>query len=397
VELFDRRSDWVPLEDAIVRENTRNLRARLAKYYREDGAEDAIIIALPRGFRAEFSYNPSAPVAAKCRQIAEAFYNAIPGDPSFFRAQMRLLVHASPSYAPAHAHLAEMLLVETVCGDRRFTDQIAWAEKEVAVALALNNVLWLAHVINGALQACRYRWAKAEEAFQTALRIDPMQTRASFWYMAFLMAMNRPDEAFECLEQRRKMTSFGLDSKVWMIEAAFLYVTGRFDEAFHVVLEHLATFSHINDWESYRAGLLPAECKNWLVDVLMACILLKRGPYHTSAVYAMAAERRGAPKFVKGLVCFCLNSSDLPLPGTSADDARNYAHIIEKSPHLYGPLARALWLYAASQFDHCLEQLKEACKEGNPITAWLHILPLFAGMLVWEEYREFIGSIRPQI
>ncbi len=54
IEVFDRRaSSFDPQHDTIVRVEARRLRARLARYYREEGADSLIEIALPLG-----SYRP---------------------------------------------------------------------------------------------------------------------------------------------------------------------------------------------------------------------------------------------------------------------------------------------------------------------------------------------------
>ncbi len=49
VEVFDKDSSFDPRADPIVRVQARRLRARLVRYYREEGGHDAIIIDLPKG------------------------------------------------------------------------------------------------------------------------------------------------------------------------------------------------------------------------------------------------------------------------------------------------------------------------------------------------------------
>src|SRR5258708_20447854 len=48
-EVFGRSSDFAPELDSIVRVQAGRLRARLAKYYESEGANDPIIVKLPRG------------------------------------------------------------------------------------------------------------------------------------------------------------------------------------------------------------------------------------------------------------------------------------------------------------------------------------------------------------
>jgi serine/threonine-protein kinase len=49
VQVFDKDSSFDPRADPIVRVQARRLRARLVRYYREEGAADPIVIELPKG------------------------------------------------------------------------------------------------------------------------------------------------------------------------------------------------------------------------------------------------------------------------------------------------------------------------------------------------------------
>src|ERR1700722_13908739 len=54
VEVFGRRPDYDVRQDSVVRTEAAKLRDRLAKYYADEGAPDALIIELPKG-----GYRPS--------------------------------------------------------------------------------------------------------------------------------------------------------------------------------------------------------------------------------------------------------------------------------------------------------------------------------------------------
>src|SRR5438309_1443930 len=49
VQVFGKESSFDPRTDPIVRVQARRLRARLARYYREEGLNDEIVIELPKG------------------------------------------------------------------------------------------------------------------------------------------------------------------------------------------------------------------------------------------------------------------------------------------------------------------------------------------------------------
>src|ERR1700722_12221689 len=49
IEVFGRKPDYNPKQDAIVRTEAGRLRARLGEYYSTEGAADSVVIELPRG------------------------------------------------------------------------------------------------------------------------------------------------------------------------------------------------------------------------------------------------------------------------------------------------------------------------------------------------------------
>src|SRR6266496_628381 len=60
--VFNRRPDYDPRQDGIVRVQATVLRKRLEKYYREEGVGDPVIIDLPRGgYVPLFSYRTLDP------------------------------------------------------------------------------------------------------------------------------------------------------------------------------------------------------------------------------------------------------------------------------------------------------------------------------------------------
>src|SRR5271155_5325397 len=49
VEVFERPANYNPKQDAIVRTEAGRLRARLGEYYLAEGANDPLVIEIPRG------------------------------------------------------------------------------------------------------------------------------------------------------------------------------------------------------------------------------------------------------------------------------------------------------------------------------------------------------------
>jgi TolB-like protein/cytochrome c-type biogenesis protein CcmH/NrfG len=71
IEVFGRKADYDPKEDAIVRTEAIRLRARLSKYYEGEGSRDPVIIELPKGGYTPSFRRPEAaePPKAKPRQL----------------------------------------------------------------------------------------------------------------------------------------------------------------------------------------------------------------------------------------------------------------------------------------------------------------------------------------
>jgi len=65
VQVFDKDQSFDPRADPIVRVQARRLRARLVRYYSEEGGGDALVIELPKGGYAPVFKNREAPAAGR--------------------------------------------------------------------------------------------------------------------------------------------------------------------------------------------------------------------------------------------------------------------------------------------------------------------------------------------
>jgi tetratricopeptide (TPR) repeat protein len=72
VNVFGRGEDFNPRLDPIVRVQARNLRARIAKYYAGEGADDGIVIDLPKGAYVPVFHNAEPPAAGIVKMAAGA-------------------------------------------------------------------------------------------------------------------------------------------------------------------------------------------------------------------------------------------------------------------------------------------------------------------------------------
>ena len=83
MEVFDRKSDYDPRIDPIVRVEARRLRAKLKAYYASMGRADSVMIGLPKGAYLPFFKARSASGQAPRTSLVAASGSALaPGDPS---------------------------------------------------------------------------------------------------------------------------------------------------------------------------------------------------------------------------------------------------------------------------------------------------------------------------
>src|SRR5512141_1546657 len=71
VQVFGKEESFDPRTDPIVRVQARRLRAKLVRYYREEGRADELVIELPKGGYAPVFKQRDAPVLIK-RSVATA-------------------------------------------------------------------------------------------------------------------------------------------------------------------------------------------------------------------------------------------------------------------------------------------------------------------------------------
>lgn len=77
VQVFDKEASFDPRTDPIVRVQARQLRSRLARYYREEGAGDEIVIDLPKGGYSPVFRGPARALPANSLTAALLGHNTI--------------------------------------------------------------------------------------------------------------------------------------------------------------------------------------------------------------------------------------------------------------------------------------------------------------------------------
>ncbi len=274
LEVFERGSSFDPRNDSVVRVEARRLRAKLADYYRLHGADDAVVIDLPKGgYVPQFRYASQAPgprPRGRSRfliSIPVAIVLLLTGaawwvfrhpkqEPSAnleaselygrgrFMSQQRgdehlaqsivlfsQAIQRDPQFAAAHAALAE---TSATLAFRQGTAASASslqerAREEARTALKLDPGRSEAWGTLGALAAFHdWDWKTAEAAFAKGLKLNPRDAGVHRWYALGLLSQGRFDQAHEHVRHAYSSspTSFALEIDLGRIHCAAAALSG---------------------------------------------------------------------------------------------------------------------------------------------------------------------------
>jgi TolB-like protein/Tfp pilus assembly protein PilF len=135
-----------------------------------------------------------------------------------------------PGFARAHAGLADAYVVLGDYRDLKPVDAYARAREAVDTALRLDPALAEAHTTRAWLAFALERdWAAAERSFARALELNPGYATAHQWQGEFLAALGQFDEAFAAMGRARDLDP--LAAMPQAIQGWTAWLAGRFDEA----------------------------------------------------------------------------------------------------------------------------------------------------------------------
>ncbi len=169
-------------------------------------------------------------------------------------------VRLEPSYAPAHAGIADSYIVD----GGRYLDvppKVAYARARAAAlrAIELEDTLGEAHTsLAAVLTDYDWDWAGADREYRRAIELNPNYVTAHSWYAEHLSRMGRHDEAVA--EARRALELDPVSIFSSMLVAWILYFARRYDEAIRQATETLdldpeyATALRILGWAYEETG-----------------------------------------------------------------------------------------------------------------------------------------------
>jgi len=149
-------------------------------------------------------------------------------------------VDLDPSYAPAHAALADCfnLLGTVMLGTGSPRQMRPRAASEAIKALQIDPQSAEAHAALGYVWHYDWRWTDAEREFRRAIELNPSYSLVRIWYANLLMSRSRWEEAIEQVRVARDLDPFSLivNTNVgWVLDRS-----GRHDEAIAHLAEAIA-------------------------------------------------------------------------------------------------------------------------------------------------------------
>jgi tetratricopeptide (TPR) repeat protein len=397
-DLFGKPPNWVPMEQTVVREGMRNLRSRLEQYYCAEGHDDAVIISFPKrsGYAPRFSFNPESDAEEAVRCFESDFAHTFPDVMrcGHIVAELEAWIVKHPSYAPAYALLAETILACVLYDEASafpMPDALLRAEAAVKTGMELHPELWKLHVAAGAIHCCRFAWDKADAAFETALRLASEETRAHFWYAAFLLAVGRTEEAKQSVTFREKTTPKARFTSY--IRPLFLYVLREFKDAYDNLTLQSPYFFDIAGRFEYVCGDEIVPFDDWPVELLMACLCRALNQAKAGMRYAEAAVLHSKVGAFNGLVVL-MRAAVGDIHKGAREDALALLARIEAETRFQSPVSLALALMGAGRIDEAVAKLEEACKIGHPLMVWLHLWPVFDPLRGHRRFRALIRKMK---
>jgi Tfp pilus assembly protein PilF len=401
----------------IVRVTVTGLRKRIDEYYREEGYGDLVRIDIPaeeslkgrkrpggKAYRAAFSYNRTHPADQEYRRALYYLSQCTPGDDVLAFDHFGFALEAAPDFAPAHAGRAEVYLRWAMYHPNHSTTtkNLEGAQQAVQEALRCNANFWKGHTLCGALHCCRSKWEEGRASFERAIELGPYWTRYSSWhYPAFLVATGEADEALLLLKERIVENPEDFSSQ--LTYGFFLYASGRFDEATMAL--------------SLAFVMSP---RNWLVRLVSALLALAQSEPATP--YMVVVHQLVGEELVPGMTLLC-HAADLRLrehpeewgparrlatdelfsavykaleeiTDTLPTPAKQLATMLRysRSKHI-APIQMALGYMAVGKQRKALKALAQACREHDPLTAWLHLWPVFEGLRSGQEFQRLFRQI----
>jgi TolB-like protein/tetratricopeptide (TPR) repeat protein/predicted Ser/Thr protein kinase len=212
-------------------------------------------------------------------------------------------VELDPTYAPAHAALADCFnqLATVMVGTGSPQEYRPRAAAEAIKALQIDPYSAEAHATLGYVWHYEWRWADAEKEFRRAIELNPSYSLARIWYANMLMSELRMKEALVQVTAARNIDPFSLivnTNVAWILDG-----TGRHEDAIAQLRKTLALDSTYVQARSRLAGSLASAGRfTEALDEANRVVTLTDSSVPALALVAMIDTRTGRRAAARALL-----------------------------------------------------------------------------------------------
>lgn len=371
VGVFERRGDFDPRIDTIVRVEAIKLRERLESYFRSEGTTEPVRILIPKGsYRPVFEVHEERPESIL--DDPESFFWQVKSlvlkySPEHYRRALRLArvaIERWPANAKMHALLAEVAAGAT-CSDIGFiapSEGLPLMLHSARRALELDPDSAAGHMFSGIADLRLADKSGAEAAARRALTLAPDDANLHHWAAVVLLTEGKFNEAMLHARQAARLRPDILQHR--MRTAHLLFLNGRSD----------AGLGHLRD-------ILAFEPNDYAANLLLSRALCKarrfdEAPGPAARAFAVAPGPKALLALGYAEAC------------AGRHEAANsiVAKLQQQAKTEYVPASGlALINIAQGRMDHALANVAAASRQGDFNFSWTKVDPR------WEPLRGRAG------
>ena len=290
-EMYDRElADVFVVQEELARAIARALEGRLTA-----GAEQASLVDRSTSDLAAYELYLRGRSILHARNNRDAILDATR---YFERA-----VERDPSFAHAHAKLADAYALLGALSHGRPDEEFARARAAAGRALALDSAIAEAHVaLAHILFAFDFDWISSERAFRRAIELDPVDVRARLLFAIPLQDQGRVTEALAQLDTARAIDP--LAPMIGVVRGRVYVNARRPAEAIRPLQEALALSPHL-DLAHQQLGHAHLQLGHHAEAIAAfqraAALSGIRDSAHLAYAYAVAGQRAAAERILKRL------------------------------------------------------------------------------------------------
>lgn len=364
LEVFDKGAAYDPRLDPIVRVTARELRSKLAAYYRTDGLDDRIVIQCPSGsYIATFSDRRAREKSddgdVRALYLKGLFLFNWQGRRGFAKSLQcfRRALRKDPANAAAEAALAHSYIAQCFFGVAAPRQIMPRVRACALRALAIDDQIADAYCSLATVKAAyEWDWPAAEKEYKRALELNPDSAAINRWYaVAYLAPLGLLEDAIGALQRAVTLEPHSVINSVSLAQT--LYLARRFEAAVRQARQTL----------DLNPDSGPAH--------LMLGLAHMQRSRHDEAVdaFRMVETLASDETFLKGALGHCLASV-----GRLREARRVLDELMAISRRRYvPPLDIASVHIGLNDHDRAFAWLKKGFEQRCARLIWLNVHPMF--------------------